>query len=71
MFKPVEHWQRMFGSYAVWFPVLGSIVLYALQVLLGTDLIPDAYYPAVVAVTGFLGRIIPQPNLYGGLNRDP
>ena len=59
----INNWQKMWKSLAVILPTLATIAITAADYALQTNLVPVAYIPVVVAVTGFVGRIIQQNSL--------
>lgn len=50
-------------SLAVWFPTVLTFIVVLMDTAMQTQIVPTAYIPAVVFVSGFLGRIIKQPSL--------
>lgn len=50
-------------SIAVWLPTVLTILVVILDTFVQPQIIPTAWIPLVVFVSGFLGRIIKQPNL--------
>ena len=61
--KLINNWQKMYRSLAVILPTLAVFLLAIADAAMQTQLIPIEYMPVVVAVTGFIGRIIKQPKL--------
>ncbi len=52
-----------FKSFAVWLPTLVTILVVLLDAFVQANIIPTAYIPVVVFISGYLGRIIKQPKL--------
>lgn len=61
----VPNWQKMHKSLAVWFPVIATGAIEGARYALDMHIIPQQYTPAVVLVTGFVGRIIKQKSISG------
>lgn len=57
----VKNWREVYKSFAVWFPVVATIIYQALLTLLDAGTIPPNLEPLVVGVSGALGWIIRQP----------
>lgn len=53
----------MWASLAVILPTLATLLIVIADYLLQANLVPIAYVPLVVMVTGFIGRIIKQKGL--------
>ena len=52
-----------FKSLAVWLPTLLSLLVVVLDFTVQTNLIPVMWIPVVVFVSGYIGRIIKQPQM--------
>lgn len=50
-------------SIAVWLPTVLTILVVILDTFVQSQIVPTTWIPLVVFVSGFLGRIIKQPNL--------
>lgn len=61
--KLINNWQKMWKSLAVILPTLATLLIVIADYLLQANLVPIAYVPLVVMVTGFIGRIIKQKGL--------
>ena len=59
----IKNWANMHKSLAVILPTAASIVIVVADIYLQADLVPEIYIPIVVAISGYLGRIIQQPKL--------
>lgn len=59
----INNWQKMWKSLAVILPTLATLLIVIADYLLQANLVPIAYVPLVVMVTGFIGRIIKQKGL--------
>ena len=58
--KLVSNWKQAYKSLAVWLPTLAVFLLSLLDAAMQTNLVPVEYLPIVVAVSGFISRIIKQ-----------
>lgn len=54
----------MWQSLAVWLPIIATAIIAVLDILVQSNLIPITYVPFIVAITGFIGRIIKQRGLH-------
>lgn len=61
--KLVSNWKEAYKSLAVILPTLAVFALSLLDAAMQTNLVPVEYLPIVVAVSGFIGRIIKQPKI--------
>lgn len=61
--KLIKNWSKMWASLAVILPTLATLLIVIADYLLQANLVPIAYVPLVVMVTGFIGRIIKQKGL--------
>lgn len=59
----VSNWKEAYKSLAVILPTLAVFVLSLLDAAMQTNLVPVEYLPIVVAVSGFIGRIVKQPSI--------
>lgn len=61
----VKNWAQGFKSYAVWFSVIATGLLAALEYVNQSLDIPLAYAPVIAGLSAFLGWIIKQPSIKG------
>lgn len=61
--KLIKNWSKMWSSLAVILPTIATLLIVIADYLLQANLVPIAYVPLVVMVTGFIGRIIKQKGL--------
>lgn len=61
--KLISNWQQAYKSLAVWLPTLAVFVLHFLDAAMQTNLVPNEWLPAVIFISGFVGRIVKQPNI--------
>ena len=61
----VQNWAKAYKSLAVILPTLAVFALSLLDAAMQTNLVPAEYLPIVVAISGFVGRIIKQPSMRG------
>ena len=59
----VQNWTKAYKSLAVILPTLAVFALSLLDAAMQTNLVPAEYLPIVVAISGFIGRIIKQPKI--------
>lgn len=59
--KLINDWSKAFRSLAVWLPIIATAIIAVLDILVQSNIVPIAYVPFIVAVSGFIGRIIKQP----------
>ena len=74
--KLIPNWQQAYKSLAVILPTIGNLVLllvFLIEKSQELNLIPAEYLPFITAVItpvlAFLGRVIPQVNLYLGVKK--
>ena len=74
--KLIPNWQQAHKSLAVILPTIGNLVLllvFLIEKSQELNLIPVDYLPFITAVVtpmlAFLGRVIPQVNLYLGVKK--
>ena len=74
--KLISNWQQAYKSLAVILPTLGNLAILLLLLIEKSqelNLIPVEYLPFITAVItpalAFLGRVIPQVNLYLGVKK--
>ena len=65
----VRNWKKMWMSLAVVLPTVVTILLLGADAALDSGIIPVEYLPLVIFISGFIGRVISQPNLDTSLNR--
>lgn len=61
--KLVNNWVQVYKSLAVWLPTLAVFALAMIDAAIQTNLVPVQYMPIVVAVSGFIGRVIKQDSM--------
>lgn len=59
----VSNWKQVFKSLAVWFPVVATGILAAIEYVNRSFDVPLVWIPVLTGVTGFLGWIIRQPSI--------
>ena len=59
----VKNWQKAYKSLAVLLPTVAVFLLYMIEAAMQTNLVPEQWLPVVVFISGFIGRIVKQPNI--------
>lgn len=66
----VKNWKEVWKSYAVLLPAVVLAIYNVLDVSIDANLIPIAYMPFVLVVSGALGWVIKQNNIKKGVADD-